>query len=99
MHLYNATLNLPTTLTSAILGNFTGVKQQEILVVRAQTHLELLKPDTETGKLTTLWSQHAFGVVRQIQPFRLTGASKGTTNRPCFFLSLLLSVKLGSMED
>lgn len=78
MHLYHATLNVPTTITSAILGNFTGVKQQELLIVRAQSYLELLKPDTDTGKIATVWTQHSFGVIRQIQPFRLTGATKGT---------------------
>ncbi|KAI8088902.1 CPSF A subunit region-domain-containing protein [Halteromyces radiatus] len=75
MYLYNLTLNASTSINQAIHGNFSGTKQQEIVVAR-QTRLELLKPDTSTGKLHTMLSHECFGLIRSIKPFRLTGASK-----------------------
>ncbi|KAG0170726.1 Splicing factor 3B subunit 3 [Apophysomyces sp. BC1034] len=75
MFLYNLTLSPTTAINQAIHGNFSGTKQQEIIVAR-QTRLELLKPDPDTGKVHTLLSHEAFGLIRSIVPFRLTGATK-----------------------
>ncbi|RKO91294.1 splicing factor 3B subunit 3-like protein [Blyttiomyces helicus] len=75
MFLYNLTLQHSTGINQAIIGNFSGTKQQEILVARNSV-LELLKPDAATGKVHTLLSHNVFGVVRSLAPFRLTGASK-----------------------
>ncbi|ORZ14502.1 CPSF A subunit region-domain-containing protein [Absidia repens] len=75
MYLYNLTLSSSTSINQAIHGNFSGTKQQEIIVAR-QTRLELLKPDTSTGKLHTVLSHECFGLIRSIVPFRLTGATK-----------------------
>ncbi|ORX55119.1 hypothetical protein DM01DRAFT_1407145 [Hesseltinella vesiculosa] len=75
MYLYGLTLNNTTGINQAIRGNFSGTKQQEIIVAR-QTRLELLKPDPSTGKLHTILSHECFGLIRSIAPFRLTGASK-----------------------
>ena len=61
----------------AVHGNFSGTKQQEIVVIRGKI-LELLRPDTNTGKVHTVLSVEAFGEVRSIVPFRLTGGNKGT---------------------
>ena len=60
----------------AVHGNFSGTKQQEIVVIRGKI-LELLRPDTNTGKVHTVLSVEAFGEVRSIVPFRLTGGNKG----------------------
>ncbi|KAG6836241.1 pre-mRNA-splicing factor rse1, partial [Arthromyces matolae] len=49
MHLYNLTLQPPTAVTQAIVGNFSGARQQEIIVSQG-TRLELLRPDPQTGK-------------------------------------------------
>ncbi|KAG8947907.1 pre-mRNA-splicing factor rse1 [Tulasnella sp. 419] len=75
MHLYNITLQPPTAINHAILGNFSGVRQQEIIVSRG-TRLELLKPDPNTGKVTTVLTQDVFGVIRSLASFRLTGGTK-----------------------
>ncbi|XP_065186396.1 splicing factor 3B subunit 3-like [Sycon ciliatum] len=76
MYLYNVTLQRPTTITCAIQGNFTGTKQQEIVVARGQKVLELLRPDPNTGKIVPVLSVEVFGVIRSLVAFRLTGASK-----------------------
>ncbi|KAG2186047.1 hypothetical protein INT43_002485 [Umbelopsis isabellina] len=74
MFLYNLSLNPPTAINKAIYGNFSGTKQQEIIVAR-HTRLELLRPDA-IGKVHTVLAQDTFGLIRSITPFRLTGGSK-----------------------
>ncbi|KAK2157142.1 hypothetical protein NP493_1904g00008 [Ridgeia piscesae] len=75
MFLYNLTLQRGTGITHAVHGNFSGTKQQEIIVSRGKI-LELLRPDPNTGKVYTLLTYEVFGVVRALMPFRLTGGSK-----------------------
>ena len=71
MHLYSVTLQRSTAICAACIGNFTGTKQQEILVSRGKV-LELLRPD-ESGKVQSLASVECFSLIRSIVPFRLTG--------------------------
>ncbi|KAI8984496.1 CPSF A subunit region-domain-containing protein [Mycotypha africana] len=75
MFLYNITINPATAINQAIHGNFSGTRQQEIIVAR-QTRLELLRPDANTGKVHTVLSHECFGLIRSLAPFRLTGGSK-----------------------
>ncbi|KIO30290.1 hypothetical protein M407DRAFT_5673 [Tulasnella calospora MUT 4182] len=76
MHLYNLTLQPPTAICGApALGNFSGVRQQEIVVSRG-TRLELLRPDPNTGKVSSVLTQDVFGVIRSLASFRLTGGTK-----------------------
>ncbi|KAI8539899.1 hypothetical protein RHMOL_Rhmol09G0218500 [Rhododendron molle] len=74
MYLYNLTLHRGTGITSAISGNFSGGKTQEI-VVAGDKVLGLLRPDGN-GKIQTLLSVDIFGAIRSISQFRLTGAQK-----------------------
>uniref|UniRef100_H3AX27 Splicing factor 3B subunit 3 n=1 Tax=Latimeria chalumnae TaxID=7897 RepID=H3AX27_LATCH len=53
----------------------SGTKQQEIIVSRGKI-LELLRPDPNTGKVHTLLTVEAFGIVRSLMAFRLTGGTK-----------------------
>lgn len=76
MFLYNITINPTTAINQAIYGNFSGTRQQEIIVAR-QTRLELLRPDATSGKVHTVLSHECFGLIRSLAPFRLTGGSKG----------------------
>jgi len=76
MHLYNLTLQPPTAITHAIVGNFSGARHQEIIVSRG-TRLDLLRVDMQTGKLSTVVSTDAFGTIRSLAGFRLTGGTKG----------------------
>ncbi|KAJ1984548.1 pre-mRNA-splicing factor rse1 [Dimargaris verticillata] len=75
MFLYNLTLQPPSVITQAIIGNFSGRKSQELVLARA-TRLELVRADLTTGKLVTILSHDVFGVVRSLAPFRLTGTTK-----------------------
>lgn len=76
MHLYNLTLQPPTAATQAIVGNFSGARTQEIIISRG-TRLELLRPDVQTGKLSTVIASDVFGSIRSLAAFRLTGSTKG----------------------
>jgi hypothetical protein len=62
---------LHLTLVYRVIGNFSGPKQQEMVISRGN-HLELLRPD-EDGKLLTICSTQAFSIIRSIVPFRLAG--------------------------
>ncbi|KAF8907837.1 CPSF A subunit region-domain-containing protein [Gymnopilus junonius] len=75
MHLYNLTLQPPTAITQAIVGNFSGARQQEIIVSHG-TRLELLRPDAQTGKISTVIATDVFGSIRSLASFRLTGGTK-----------------------
>lgn len=79
MFLYNLTLQRATGVISAIHGNFSGTKLQEIIVAKGKI-LELLRPDPNTGKVYTILTVEIFGVIRALMPFRLTGGSKGEIN-------------------
>ncbi len=82
MHLYNLTLQPPTAILQAVVGNFSGARQQEIIVSHG-TRLELLRPDPQTGKVTTIIATDVFGSIRSLASFRLTGATKG--EHPCTY--------------
>lgn len=88
MHLYNLTLQSPTAITQAIVGNFSGVRQQEIIVSRG-TRLELLRPDVQTGKITTVITDDVFGSIRSLAAFRLTGGTKGELTVRILFCFIL----------
>jgi len=80
MHLYSLTLQGSGAITHSIVGNFSGSKNQEIIVARGKT-LELLIPDEKllekenTLKFHPILSIDVFGLIRSIVPFRLTGMS------------------------
>jgi splicing factor 3B subunit 3 len=76
MHLYNLTLQTPTASLQAIVGNFSGGRQQEIIISHG-TRLQLLRPDIQTGKLSTIIETDVFGSIRSLATFRLTGGTKG----------------------
>ncbi|CAF0753350.1 unnamed protein product [Rotaria sordida] len=75
MKLYNLTLQRPGGITHVIHGNFSGPKQQEIIVSRGCV-LEVLKPDPSTGKIHTLLTSNVFGIIRALHPIRLTGSNR-----------------------
>lgn len=76
MHLYNLTLQPPSNVNQAVVGQFSGTRQQEIVVAKG-TRIELLRPDTTTGKISTVLAHETFGIVRSLAAFRLTGGTKG----------------------
>lgn len=77
MHLYNLSLVPPSTITAAVVGSFSPTtRQQQILVCRGGTRLELLQIDPSTGKASSILVTDAFGTIRSLAPFRLTGGTK-----------------------
>lgn len=76
MHLYNLTLLPPSAITCATVGSFSGTRQQDICICRGGTRLELLRPDASTGKLNSVVCSDAFGTIRSLTSFRLTGGTK-----------------------
>ncbi len=76
MFLYSLTIQPPTAITQAIVGQFSGTKEQQIITASG-SRLSLLRPDPSLGKVTTLVSQDVFGILRSVASFRLAGGSKG----------------------
>ena len=72
MKLYNLTLQKSTSIIEAVHGHFSGTKVQEIAVAKGKV-LELLRPDTTSGKIQTLLSTEVFGIIRAIYAFHMTG--------------------------
>jgi splicing factor 3B subunit 3 len=90
MHLYNLTLQPPTAALQAVVGNFSGARQQEIIVSHG-TRLELLRPDPQTGKVVTVIATDVFGSIRALASFRLTGATKGEHPVRIFLFAMSLT--------
>lgn len=76
MFLYSLTIQPPTTVTQAIVGQFSGTKEQQIITASA-SRLLLLRPDPSQGKVVTVLSHDVFGIIRSIAAFRLAGSNKG----------------------
>ncbi|KAM7204044.1 Pre-mRNA-splicing factor rse1 [Naviculisporaceae sp. PSN 640] len=75
MFMYSLTIQPPTTITQALLGQFAGTKEQQI-VTASGSRLSLLQLDPRQGKTNTLLSQDIFGIIRCISAFRLAGSHK-----------------------
>jgi splicing factor 3B subunit 3 len=76
MFMYSLTIQSPTAITQAILGQFAGTKEQQI-VTASGSKLTIHRPDPTQGKLTPLYSQDVFGIIRSLAAFRLAGSNKG----------------------
>ncbi|TVY62869.1 Pre-mRNA-splicing factor rse1 [Lachnellula suecica] len=75
MFMYSLTVQPPTAVTQAILGQFAGTKEQQI-VTASGSRLTLHRPDPSQGKIITALSHDVFGIIRAIAAFRLAGATK-----------------------
>lgn len=76
MFMYSLTIQPPTAVTQAILGQFAGTKEQQI-VTASGSKLTIHRPDPAQGKVTPIFSQDVFGIIRSLAAFRLAGGSKG----------------------
>ncbi len=79
MFMYSLTIQPPTAVTQAVLGQFAGTKEQQI-VTASGSRLTLLRPDATHGNLTTLLSHDVFGIIRSLAVFRLAGSTKGMSS-------------------
>jgi len=73
--MYSLTVQPPTATTQAILGQFTGTKEQQIITASG-SRLTLHRPDPSQGKIVTALSHDVFGIIRAIAAFRLAGSNK-----------------------
>ncbi|KAI9595999.1 mono-functional DNA-alkylating methyl methanesulfonate N-term-domain-containing protein [Syncephalis fuscata] len=76
MHLYNLTLQPPTIITCAVVGNFTGTREQQIIAARG-TRLELLRPNAETGKSAVIIECQLFVIPRYAIDYLVVGSDSG----------------------
>ncbi|CAL8574327.1 pre-mRNA-splicing factor rse1 [Xanthoria parietina] len=75
MFMYSLTIQPPTSVTQAILGQFAGTKEQQI-VTASGSRLTIHRPDPTQGKVSTILSQDVFGIIRTLAAFRLAGSNK-----------------------
>ncbi|KAI1178303.1 Pre-mRNA-splicing factor rse-1 [Nemania sp. FL0916] len=75
MFLYSLTLQPPTAISQAIVGQFSGTKEQQILAISG-SRLILYRPDSVLGRIVKIASHDIFSVIRAIASFRLAGSTK-----------------------
>ncbi|EGX97124.1 pre-mRNA splicing factor RSE1 [Cordyceps militaris CM01] len=75
MFLYSLTIQPPTNVVQAVLGQFAGTKEQ-LIITGSGSQLTLLRPDPAQGKVIALLSHDIFGILRSIAVFRLAGSNK-----------------------
>jgi hypothetical protein len=80
MFMYSLTIQPPTAVTQAILGQFAGTKEQQIITASG-SRLTLHRPDPSQGKIVTALTHDVFGIIRTLAAFRLAGSNKGKSNK------------------
>ena len=81
MFFYSLTVAPPSAVTTSIVGQFIGGKEQQVLTAHGST-LSLYRPLAEQGKLEKVLSHDTFSIVRKLAAFRLAGMSKGEFSSP-----------------
>lgn len=74
--LYHLTLRPPSNSLVSVVGNFSGNKKIQELVVATNTTLEVYRPNAESGKLEKLQFQQTFALIQQIAKIRLSGTQR-----------------------
>ncbi|KAI9743065.1 MAG: pre-mRNA-splicing factor rse1 [Claussenomyces sp. TS43310] len=75
MFLYSLKIQPPTAITQAIVGQFSGTKEQQIITVSGSC-LTILRQDPNMDKVIKLVSHDIFGIIRSIASFRVVGSTK-----------------------
>ncbi|KAK8190224.1 CPSF A subunit region-domain-containing protein [Phyllosticta capitalensis] len=75
LFMYSLTIQPPSAITQAVLGQFAGTKEQQIITASG-TNITLYRVDAQAQRITTTLSHNAFGVIRTLAPFRLAGSNK-----------------------
>lgn len=76
LYLYNLTLKQPSLPFKSIVGQFSGSKKQQELVLISSTVIEVYQPKPDTGKLHKLSLQPTFGIVQNADKLRLFGTQQ-----------------------
>lgn len=74
--LYNLTLKQPSLPFQSIVGQFSGVKKVEELVLISTTIIEVYQPKADTGKLNKVSLQPVFGIIQKCTKLRLLETQK-----------------------
>ena len=77
--MYSLTIQPPSAITQAVLGQFAGTKEQQI-ITSSGSKLTIHRPDPAQGKITPVFTQDCFGIIRTLAAFRLAGSSKGQSS-------------------
>ena len=80
MFMYSLTVQPSSAITQAILGQFAGTKEQQI-VTASGSRLTIHRPDSVQGKVSAIFSQDCFGIIRTLAAFRLAGSNKGMSSQ------------------
>ncbi|KAG7102367.1 Pre-mRNA-splicing factor rse1 like protein [Verticillium longisporum] len=75
MFLYSLTVQPPTNVTLAVLGQFAGTREQHIITASG-SRITLVRPDAAQGKVVTVLSHDVFGIIRSMAAFRIAGSNK-----------------------
>ncbi|KAI1869836.1 uncharacterized protein JN550_005426 [Neoarthrinium moseri] len=75
MFLYSLTLQPPTTVGQAIVGQFSGTGEQQILTASG-SRLALLSSNPALSQVITICSQDLFSIIRSVASVRLAGTTK-----------------------
>ncbi|KAL9076696.1 MAG: hypothetical protein Q9157_003565 [Trypethelium eluteriae] len=76
MFMYHLTVQPPTAITRAILGQFSAGSKDQLLLTVSGSRLTLHRPDPGAGKIPAILSHDVFGIIRSISAFRLAGSGK-----------------------
>lgn len=76
MYLYHLTLQAPTYIPNCVAGSFTGERQQELVLIKGTSWLQLIQLDPSTGRMTSLGQQNLFCTLRSLAAFRLPGDTR-----------------------
>lgn len=74
--MYSLTLRPSSAVTQAIIGQFAGTKEQQILTAQG-SRLVLQRLDAALGKVVPIVSHDVFGIIRTLAAFRLAGSNRG----------------------
>ncbi|ODQ68097.1 putative splicing factor 3B subunit 3 [Nadsonia fulvescens var. elongata DSM 6958] len=76
LSLYSLTLLPPGSILASVVGNFAGLKSQELVLARG-SNLEIYRPSVSEGTLGPPLLVHpTFSIIRDIQAFRIAGSSR-----------------------
>lgn len=84
MFMYSLTIQPPSAITQAVLGQFAGTKEQQI-VTASGSKLTIQRPDPAQGKIAPIYSHDVFGIIRTLAAFRLAGSNKGNPHSAIVF--------------
>ncbi|KAK6202885.1 CPSF A subunit region-domain-containing protein [Scheffersomyces amazonensis] len=76
LYLYNITLRNPSSYSGSVLGQFLGDKKSQEIVVISSSIIQLLKPNSNTGKIEILSQQNALSGISKIDKLRIVGTQK-----------------------